>query len=298
MSAELTTSDYTSDQARRFTDEIKRDGQALWEKVAEAYDGRIWIALGYEAGAAGWQAYIADEFPDGLLIPPKERINDAIQHYLSQGMSTRAISQVTDLNQSTVVRRAKDLREVGDLSGDANASPGNVQGFDGKTYSPPPRMLSDDNEVEVEVEVAQTLSEGERPSAENPGFESIPLQVDQLERDSEELHRTLNEFNGSGAADAHQIKNTAGKLSNYLSTGKLDSQVWESEELAELAKDTVDVVTALADMLSLMADGTGTDGVSRIALGEAGVDQQVVEIISQLEELSVVIRQHSPAAAV
>src|SRR5699024_492814 len=133
-----------------------------WQKVADAYDGRIWIALGYPSGQAGWQKYIADEFPDGVLIPPRERVDDAIQHYLQQGMSTRAISQVTDLNQSTVARRAQEIREIGNASGDANASPGNVQGIDGKQYGavrPQP---------EPSIVDAEIVDEGDDSSGQSP----------------------------------------------------------------------------------------------------------------------------------
>jgi VRR-NUC domain len=48
-------------EARRLTDEIKRDAEALWQKLVELYDGGAHTALGYSS----WQAYCETEFGFG-----------------------------------------------------------------------------------------------------------------------------------------------------------------------------------------------------------------------------------------
>jgi VRR-NUC domain-containing protein len=48
-------------EARRLTDEIKRDAEALWGKLVELYDGGAHTALGYSS----WQAYCETEFGFG-----------------------------------------------------------------------------------------------------------------------------------------------------------------------------------------------------------------------------------------
>jgi hypothetical protein len=48
-------------EARRLTDEVKRDAEALWQKLVELYDGGAHAALGYSS----WQAYCEAEFGFG-----------------------------------------------------------------------------------------------------------------------------------------------------------------------------------------------------------------------------------------
>lgn len=48
----------SKDAARKLTDEIKQDAQALSDKLVQAYDGRAWAALGYSS----WREYAAAEF--------------------------------------------------------------------------------------------------------------------------------------------------------------------------------------------------------------------------------------------
>lgn len=287
MSAELTTCEYTPDQARRFTDEIKRDGSALWQKVAEAYDGRIWVALGYESGQRGWQRYIADEFPDGLLIPPRERQNEAIHQYLQQGMSTRAIAQVTDLNHVTVARRAQEIRDAAGRSGVANATPGNVQGIDGKQYaSSQPNIFGGNGEDTVEdVEVVDEVESPAVPEASNghvsggdvhgaaAGFEDLGLQNTngKLEIKQETPEKVLRAFNGTGSSDVKQIRGTAYELKMFLFAAGVEAGAWDQVDLAEVVDDTGDTVAELVDLLLAMAAPNETGGVSQQALRESAL---------------------------
>jgi hypothetical protein len=48
-------------EARRLTDEVKRDAEALWRKLVELYDGGAHTALGYSS----WHAYCEVEFDMG-----------------------------------------------------------------------------------------------------------------------------------------------------------------------------------------------------------------------------------------
>ena len=48
-------------EARRLTDAIKRDAEALWQKLVELYDGGAHTALGYSS----WQTYCEAEFGFG-----------------------------------------------------------------------------------------------------------------------------------------------------------------------------------------------------------------------------------------
>jgi hypothetical protein len=48
-------------EARRLTDEVKREAKTLWHKLVELYDGGAHTALGYSS----WQAYCETEFGFG-----------------------------------------------------------------------------------------------------------------------------------------------------------------------------------------------------------------------------------------
>ena len=48
-------------EARRLTDEVKRDAETLWRKLVELYDGGAHTALGYSS----WQGYCDAEFGFG-----------------------------------------------------------------------------------------------------------------------------------------------------------------------------------------------------------------------------------------
>jgi hypothetical protein len=49
---------FTKTEARKFTDSIRADLTALWEKIVEAHDRQAWAALGYET----FTDYVHEEF--------------------------------------------------------------------------------------------------------------------------------------------------------------------------------------------------------------------------------------------
>jgi hypothetical protein len=60
MSAEIVPT-FSTDDARRLTDEVKADAAALWAKLLALYEGGAHTALGYSS----WAAYCAAEFDMG-----------------------------------------------------------------------------------------------------------------------------------------------------------------------------------------------------------------------------------------
>lgn len=99
-------------EARRLTDRIRRDldrvasGWAdLAEHVAEAYDRRADLALGYES----WESYAAAELrpSDGLAVEVRRELVGLLS---ARGMSSRAIAPVAGVNDSRV---RQIVRKVG-----------------------------------------------------------------------------------------------------------------------------------------------------------------------------------------
>lgn len=111
--------DMTTDEARKITDAIRNGIADLELTIVKAYQGRAWLALGYES----WDAYVTGEFKRAPLPLPREERQAAVQSLRGWGLSTRAIAPVVGVHHDTV---ASDLSE--------NPTP--VIGLDGKTYKP------------------------------------------------------------------------------------------------------------------------------------------------------------------
>lgn len=121
----LAAVDLSEEEARSITAQIRDSIQVACQLIAKAYQGRVWLALGYET----WDSYLHAEFGAGPLQVPREDRTAMVTSLRDAGMSTRAIAAAAGVDQSTVVR---DLR-----AGDANASPGEAPkatGLDGKQY--------------------------------------------------------------------------------------------------------------------------------------------------------------------
>ena len=115
----------TEADARELTDQIAEGLADVHSLIVQAWEGRVWEALGYKS----WDAWIDANFRGLQLRPPREQRDEVVQSMREAGMSMRAISQATDLSYGAVNRSAR--------SGDPNGSPerdSNVVGLDGKSY--------------------------------------------------------------------------------------------------------------------------------------------------------------------
>ncbi|MEW2002662.1 hypothetical protein AB0365_07820 [Brevibacterium casei] len=152
-------SKFSEAEARELTDELRSDYGSLQVKISTAWQGRIWLALGYDS----WQDYLDNEFRDVSLRPPKDLEEQVISELRAAGMSTRGIASAVDISHPTVYRRLRDAgvsnetpedaARTGEPS-DSPAVPAPVIGLDGKSYQPqrpiPPADRSEDI-VDAEV---------------------------------------------------------------------------------------------------------------------------------------------------
>lgn len=124
--------DLTADEARSITQEIRQNVAELELKLVRAYQGRAWLALGYDT----WDDYIAGEFRSAPLALPREERRAAVQSLRGWGLSTRAIASATGTPQRTI---ADDVRLSGNRSVIANANDGAapVTGLDGRELRQP-----------------------------------------------------------------------------------------------------------------------------------------------------------------
>ena len=93
------------------------------ERNVKAFQGRAWVALGYES----WDSYCDAEFDGGRLQLPREQRREVVASLAEAGMSTRAIAAATGMSHMTAAR---------DLAGVANLTP-DVDPVTGAAYLTP-----------------------------------------------------------------------------------------------------------------------------------------------------------------
>lgn len=121
---------YTEDEARRVTEELKvkllhaLEAQYDFIQAAEqAFDGHIWVALGYPEGVKGWTMYCADNFAAEKIRVTGQQRTDLITGFTPGKISNRGIAALLGVGLGTVNRAKKQ----------ANITPGGrVRGADGK----------------------------------------------------------------------------------------------------------------------------------------------------------------------
>lgn len=121
---------YTEDEARHVTEELKvkllhaLEAQYDFIQAAEqAFDGHIWVALGYPEGMKGWTMYCADNFAAEKIRVTGQQRTDLITGFTPGKISNRGIAALLGVGLGTVNRTKKQ----------ANITPGGrVRSADGK----------------------------------------------------------------------------------------------------------------------------------------------------------------------
>lgn len=121
---------YTEDEARRVTEELKvkllhaLEAQYDFIQAAEqAFDGHIWVALGYPEGMKGWIQYCKDNFTSAQIRVTGQQRTDLITGFTPGKISNRGIAALLGVGLGTVNRAKKQ----------ANITPGGrVRSADGK----------------------------------------------------------------------------------------------------------------------------------------------------------------------
>lgn len=129
MSADILLSDVVQQrdlneiEARTLVDGMRRDVADLGDRIATAYLGRAWVALGY----GDWDALCEAEFDGARLRIPREQRVEQVQSLRSAGLSTRAIGSALGVSPQTV---SNDLDR---LSTSGQSVPESVTSLDGRT---------------------------------------------------------------------------------------------------------------------------------------------------------------------
>lgn len=121
---------YTEQEARQATEDIKvkilHTAEAQYDlvhAVEKAFDGHIWVALGYPQGMKGWIAYCKDNFTSDQIRVTGQQRTDLITGFTPGKISNRGIAALLGVGLGTVNRAKKQ----------ANITPsGRIRGADGK----------------------------------------------------------------------------------------------------------------------------------------------------------------------
>lgn len=102
---------YTEEEARRVTEDLKvkllhaLEAQYDFTHAAErAFDGHIWVALGYPEGMKGWIAYCADNFAAAQIRVTGQQRTDLITGFTPGKISNRGIAALLGISRKTVDR--------------------------------------------------------------------------------------------------------------------------------------------------------------------------------------------------
>lgn len=209
---------YTEDEARRVTEELKvkllhaLEAQYDFTHAAErAFDGHIWVALGYPEGMKGWVAYCADNFAAEKIRATGQQRTDLITGFTPGKISNRGIAALLGVDEKTV-RNAKAKAGIAPAEGKVRDAAGKLRHVDAGSMSSEERRkkiveLSEEGAKQTDIadilDVSQStvsdtlrkdrmrrMSEGLEPAKiDNTDFDSAdddqPLDLDMGNRETD-----------------------------------------------------------------------------------------------------------------
>lgn len=209
---------YTEDEARRVTEELKvkllhaLEAQYDFIQAAEqAFDGHIWVALGYPEGMKGWTMYCADNFAAEKIRVTGQQRTDLITGFTPGKISNRGIAALLGVSEWTV-RDAKAKAGIAPAEGRVRDATGKLQHVDAGSMSSEERRkkiveLSEEGAKQTDIadmlDVSQStvsdtlrkdrmrrMSEGLEPAKiDNTDFDSAdddqPLDLDMGNRETD-----------------------------------------------------------------------------------------------------------------
>lgn len=132
---------YTEDEARRVTEELKvkllhaLEAQYDFTHAAErAFDGHIWVALGYPEGMKGWTMYCADNFAAEKIRVTGQQRTDLITGFTPGKITNRGIAALLGVSEWTV-RDAKAKAGIAPAEGKVRDAAGKLRHVDAGSMS-------------------------------------------------------------------------------------------------------------------------------------------------------------------
>lgn len=127
---------YTAEEARRATEDLKvkllhalEAQYDLVQAAQKAFDGHIWIALGYPEGMRGWARYCADNFTSEKIRVTGQQRTDLIMGFDPNKISNRGIAALLGISDMTV-GRAKAKAGIASMEGKVRDARGRMHTID------------------------------------------------------------------------------------------------------------------------------------------------------------------------
>ena len=236
---------FTEGEAKRLTEEIKvkmlHAAEAQYDLVQtaqRAFDGHVWVALGYERGMKGWIAYCGDNFTADQIRVTGQQRTDLIMGFDPAKISNRGIAALLGVGHATV-NRAMSKRE---------AIEGQRRGADGKLRAEAAKSLTRE---ERQAEIVRLHGEGLKQ-------EDIAAQVGVTQSTvSEALRRSREEREDASAAEpVPPAPVAAGELGEGEliqpddSAADMDMHAWVEDMCVAIERVGVNMDTIIDDMYS------------------------------------------------
>lgn len=238
---------FTESEAKRLTEEIKvkmlhalEAQYDLVQTAQRAFDGHIWVALGYEAGMKGWVAYCGDNFTDAKIRLTGQQRTDLIMGFDPTKISNRGIAALLGISYKTV-GRVKEKAGVGAIEG-------KKRGADGRLRAEAAKSLTRE---ERQAEIVRLHGEGLKQ-------EDIAAQVGVTQSTvSEALRRSREEREDASAAEpVPPAPVAAGELGEGEliqpddSAADMDMHAWVEDMCVAIERVGVNMDTIIDDMYS------------------------------------------------
>ena len=132
---------YTEQEARQATEDIKvkilHTAEAQYDlvhAVEKAFDGHIWVALGYPEGMKGWTMYCADNFTSAQIRVTGQQRTDLITGFTPGKITNRGIAALLGVSEWTV-RDAKAKAGIAPAEGRVRDAAGKLRHVDAGSMS-------------------------------------------------------------------------------------------------------------------------------------------------------------------
>lgn len=127
---------YTEQEARQATEDIKvkilHTAEAQYDlvhAVEKAFDGHIWVALGYPEGMKGWTMYCADNFAAEKIRVTGQQRTDLITGFTPGKITNRGIAALLGVSHTTV-NRVRGQADIAPAEGRVRDAAGKRQHVD------------------------------------------------------------------------------------------------------------------------------------------------------------------------
>lgn len=272
---------YTEEEARLVTEELKvkllhaLEAQYDFTHAAErAFDGHIWVALGYPEGMKGWIAYCADNFAAEKIRVTGQQRTDLITGFTPGKISNRGIATLLGVSEWTV-RDAKAKAGIAPAEGRVRDATGKLQHVDAGSMSSEERRkkiveLSEEGAKQTDIadmlDVSQsTVSDTLRKDKMRRISEGLePAVVDNTEFDQASDDQPLDLDMGNADAKIRSYIDAFGVTVTQANDGiegivrQLESDYWKpgssvvDEIIGNNASMIFDIISNTGKMLRLL----------------------------------------------